>query len=327
MRRFIVSILLMAFGTGGHSGEAPRPLLRPGARITATPVMLAPADPRRTRIGPLVFLGGWRLDSPDRAFGGWSAMIARGGRLLLVSDGGGVFGMAAAGGQLADARVGDLPAGPGSGYLKAERDSEAMAVDPATGTLWVAFEQQHGIWRYAPGPGGGPARATGMVPIRPRRPWPENGGVEAMTRLVDGRFLLFAEGGLTQSGGRDALLYPGDPVTGVQPLAFSYRPAPGHRVTDVAQLPDGRILILERRVGWPMTALIAIADPATIKAGATLASTVIARLAPPVISDNYEALAITREGDATILWVASDDNHMPVQRSLLLRFRWDETQG
>jgi hypothetical protein len=39
--------------------------------------------------------------------------------------------------------------------------------------------------------------------------------------------------------------------------------------------------------------------------------------------DNFEALAIAREGDATILWIASDDNNAWWQQSLLLKFRLD----
>jgi hypothetical protein len=37
--------------------------------------------------------------------------------------------------------------------------------------------------------------------------------------------------------------------------------------------------------------------------------------------DNFEALAITREGADTIVWIASDDNGEFWEQSLLLKFR------
>jgi hypothetical protein len=47
----------------------------------------------------------------------------------------------------------------------------------------------------------------------------------------------------------------------------------------------------------------------------------IATLKAPFIHDNFEAIAATRDGDVTIIWIASDDNRSVVQRSLLLKFR------
>jgi hypothetical protein len=38
------------------------------------------------------------------------------------------------------------------------------------------------------------------------------------------------------------------------------------------------------------------------------------------LADNFEGLAITREGSRIILWIASDDNHEFFQRTLLLKF-------
>ena len=46
----------------------------------------------------------------------------------------------------------------------------------------------------------------------------------------------------------------------------------------------------------------------------------IARLAPPLTVDNMEALAIRREGGRTFIYLASDDNFSPLQRTLLMKF-------
>jgi hypothetical protein len=33
-----------------------------------------------------------------------------------------------------------------------------------------------------------------------------------------------------------------------------------------------------------------------------------------------EGIAATRDGDRTILWIISDDNRVPIERTLLLKF-------
>ena len=43
-------------------------------------------------------------------------------------------------------------------------------------------------------------------------------------------------------------------------------------------------------------------------------------LRAPAAIDNMEALSVTRERGRTILWIASDDNFSPLQRTLLLKF-------
>jgi hypothetical protein len=35
-----------------------------------------------------------------------------------------------------------------------------------------------------------------------------------------------------------------------------------------------------------------------------------------------EGLAVTQEAGRTILWIASDDNLLALQRTLLLKFEW-----
>ena len=49
----------------------------------------------------------------------------------------------------------------------------------------------------------------------------------------------------------------------------------------------------------------------------------IADLRSPINVDNMEGLSVTQEGGRTIVWIASDDNFNPMQRSLLLKFALD----
>ena len=46
----------------------------------------------------------------------------------------------------------------------------------------------------------------------------------------------------------------------------------------------------------------------------------LAHFQPPVTTDNYEALSVAEEDGRPIVWIASDDNFMGFQRTLLLKF-------
>ena len=86
-------------------------------------------------------------------------------------------------------------------------------------------------------------------------------------------------------------------------------------------LPDGRILLVHRRLGfYPVfTTILAIVDPADIHPGATLTSSAIGRVPTP-LAENYEGAAIVVRDGRTFLWLVSDDNFNSWQRSLLVGF-------
>ena len=295
----------------------------PQPRIRAAPVMLDPADPAVTRVGALRFLGGWVLTSTDRRFGGISSLVERDGRFVALSDEGVLIRFRMRRGRISEAGLRALPAGPGQVADKAHRDSESMQQDPASGRFWVGFEGVNEIWRYGPGFAAAEAHAAPAA----MRGWPGNGGAEAIARLADGRFIVFSEEAPGPDGSTEALLFPGDPTDpGADPIRFGYRPPAGYAVTDAGQLPDGRIVLLNRRftVMEGVSCVVTIADPREIAAGRAWQPRELARLRPPLRVDNMEALSIDREQGRTILWIASDDNFNPLQRTLLMKFALDE---
>ena len=97
---------------------------------------------------------------------------------------------------------------------------------------------------------------------------------------------------------------------------------PGYRITDAALLPDGRLLLLNRRFALfeGVSAVLSVADLTGLRAGGTIEGREIATLRPPLTVDNMEALSVTVENGRTILWIASDDNFFPLQQTLLLKF-------
>ncbi|HEX8485028.1 esterase-like activity of phytase family protein [Sphingomonas sp.] len=326
-----VALLVLAIVPGWSVEERLR-LLGSRAQMDATRVALDPRDPGRRRVGGLVFLGGVSLTSRDPAFGGFSALSVDGDRFTLLSDGGNIvrFQMGADWQPHALA-FSNLPAGPRTGWDKRDRDSEAMAVDPATRRVWVAFENTNAIWRYDP------AWTRGEAQARPAaiRKWSQNGGPESLALMPDGRFVAISESSHVPprawSGSkamrlrtRDARMFFGDPTgRNVRQARFAYVPAGRYDPADAAALPNGDLIVLDRDFALPFrwSNRLSIVRAADVAAGKVARGRLIATLAAPLIHDNFEGLAVTREGGDAILWLVSDDNQMAIQRSLLLKFR------
>ena len=321
--RVLWSLLLVLLLVPEGSRPVHRPVLGPVADVRATPVALDRDDPHRVRVGDLVWLGGVHLTSRDPAFGGFSSLAVAGERFTVLSDGGNIVRFVLARDwRLHEATFADLPAGPGTGWSKRSRDSESMSVDPKTGAIWVGFENYNALWRYAPGF----ARAEAHVRPLVMRPWPENKGPEAMTLLPGGGMATIGEQDAWPGAtGRGGVVFYGDPV--LHPrcgFRFNYLPPDGYDPSDMTVLPDGRWLILNRRFAWArFSSILTVVDPSQVRPGATVRGRDIATLAAPLIHDNFEGVAATREAGATIVWLVSDDNQLPVQRSLLLKFRLD----
>ncbi|MDQ8756456.1 esterase-like activity of phytase family protein [Sphingosinicella sp. LHD-64] len=284
-------------------------------RLTAEPVALDPGDPARGRVGALIYRRGWVLRSDAPRFGGLSAMHVENGAVTAISDVGDVLRFRLPGtGDTGRVAITALPVPYGSPLRKRNRDTEAVAV--AGGEAWVSFERNNLIARYRRSDW----RLEAFQRPEAMRRWGGNSGAEAMVRLPDGRFILFAEGGGTASR---VLLYAGDPaMAGTRSVEARYRRPTGYRPTDAALLPDSRLMILNRRVDWPvrLSAKLVIADLPAWRAGAVIEGREVATLEAPLTVDNMEALSVARENGRTIVRIASDDNFMRVQRTLLLEF-------
>jgi hypothetical protein len=315
------AFLLIAFFALATIVRPPPPAPPPGpaeAMLTFEPVALDARDPRRRRLGALLFLEGWEVRSDSPRFGGISALHVEAGEATALSDAGTLlrFALPGAAGP-GRVRLDPLPDGPGPATRKSNRDTEAMWI--AGPWLWAGFEKHNMVWRYRRAD----LRAMAQAQPEPMRRWRGNAGPEAMARLADGRFLVFGEGGSDSRGDSDAVLFDGDPADPATPAALlHYRRVPGYRITDAALLPDGRLLLLNRRFAWleGISAVVTVAEARGLRAGATIEGREIARLEPPLTVDNMEALSVTRENGRTIVWIASDDNFFPLQRTLLLKF-------
>src|SRR3569623_76250 len=322
--RLLWSILLAWLFIPQWMGEPQLPLLGDDRRIESRTAMLNPDDPPQRRGGVLVWLGGIELHGHGDALGGFSSLYIDRGRFTLLSDGGYIVSLSLGHRNAVEqVRFAELPGGPGTGWAKYDRDSESMTVDPRTGKIWVGFERANEIWRFAPGLAHVEAHAAPPA----MADWPVNTGAEAMTLLPGGGMRVLDEHGEKKHEvARQGLFFAGDPTQRPRHgFRFSCVPPTGYDPSDMTVLPDGRVLILTRRFALPFTwsNKLVVVDRAAIRPGAVVRGREIATLGAPLVHDNFEGVAATRENGATIIWLVSDDNQLFLQHSYLLKFRLD----
>lgn len=326
MRRFVLIALVAAgLSPGLYWREAPLP---PDFRqIVAIEPLLPPGGPPLAvdSKGFLRLTGAWALTSRNGDFGSYSALLALDdGALTGFSDRGAYLRLPA---PLIDgdrAKMGGLFRDKGA--PKNLQDIESATSDRATGRIWLGLEGRNAVIRMEPG-----LLVESVAQPAAMRGWSANRGPEAMVRLRDGRFIVLAEAESAWGAtGGPALLFAGDPVERAAHIGFRFEPGGGFSPTDMAELPDGRVLILLRRVrlGLPydFSARLVLADPAAIREGEAWPWQDIALLDPALPMDNYEGLAVAggAGGGPLTLWLISDDNGASlIQRTLLIRLEWD----
>lgn len=314
MRRvFFAALIFLALGP--VPGTVQRfPVDNPAQRAAARPLVFAAQTS-----GVMRFVRGWNLVSPHSRFGGFSGIARTGpGTFRLIGDNGYATRLVTdARGNVTAVDIRPLPTPDGRPASKAMADAEALFVDSVSSKAWIALEGINQIRRLN-------ADLT-TIESRHRLPgprWPSNRGAEALARLGDGRTVVFSEDADDDPRGTEALLYTDDPAArGSIPIRFFYDSRGKGLVSDAVALPDGRILLVHRRLGFDpvFTTIVAVLDPAAIAKDATLHSQTIGRV-PRALAENYEGAAVSAEGGRTWLWLVADDNFNRWQRSLLLQF-------
>lgn len=323
MRRWPVLLLLLFLGQclSGSTPGAPSIVRAQKLTIFSQPVALDSANPRRQRVDRLTYLGGWHLTSSARIFGGLSALDINGNRVTALSDIGAIIRFRLGRfGNVSDASLSPIPRGCGPVTKKTDNDTESLAHDGTRSTWWIGME-----WRNIICSANADFTQARFVAPQAMADWPRKRGSEALLRLNDGRFLAIAEENFDQSVHR-AVLFDRDPTDPTaQAIGMSYRGLDGFSPVDAAQLPDGRILVLNRRFAFTslFSANLVVLDPSAMTAGSVLSGQVIAQFESPIVSDNYEGLAVSTENGRTIIWIVSDNNYMRWQRTLLLKFALD----
>ena len=303
-------------GCDAHTGEPP---------VLAREVLLYEHQPERVRQGALRFEAGFVLASADPAFGGFSGLwIAPDGReLVTVSDHGTIWRatLEHAGDRLVglsdwrSTRLGPLAVDAGSRI-----DVEALAAD-ANGDFMIAVESQEPLRRVAQGDPAQPMRpllAEGQLSEAGAAAG--NAGIEALTSLSDGSLLAFSEG-IFDTPDRLAAWRISAVEGQIQRLGYAV--SEGFVPTGADWL-DRAIYVVERRfalIGGGFVTRLMVFDAAQLDADVPIQGRELARLAWPSLAENFEGIAV-RPGASrrVLLYLISDDNFLPVQRTLLLQF-------
>ncbi|MBB4009269.1 hypothetical protein GGQ71_003551 [Rhizobium taibaishanense] len=289
------------------------------------------SDPDQRIFGKLEFLGGLDLSSSNSLFGAWSSIRFRpdGKHFIGVLDTGDWI----SGSILRDDKgrlsgLAEVSLSPmldrqgNSRTPKRMMDAESLAI--RDDKIYVGFEERHRIDQYP---------LDGFETAKPERSLPlpfskkvlgSNRSLEMLTASpadgpLDGGLVTVTEESLDEDGN----LYAGV-VDGPQMGGFKVVRKDDFDVTDGAWLPDGDLLLLERRFKFPsgFGMRIVRVKGETIKPGALVDGEVLLEASQASQIDNMEGLDVIDMGDGDLrVILVSDDNHFLLQRTLMLEFR------
>ena len=298
--------------------------------ISVIPIDFDRDNPGRKEFGKLIWRGGLNLYARSPFFGGYSGLIvdASGKSLLAISDAGTWLranidydGRKLKG--LSDATIGPILGRDGKPLVTdAQRDSEGLALadgDTSKGSAYVSFERDHRILRYPfTRERFGPPNGALALPAEAKR-MSSNRGVEAIAPIraggLKGTTVAFSERLPDKKGNLRGWL-----IGGPAPGAISLKSIGGFDLTDGAALPDGGIVVLERRFRYSEGVKMRIAAK-DLKPGATIPGEILLEAHDNLNIDNMEDIAAHRSASGeTILTLMSDDNFSALQRTLLMQF-------
>ncbi|MCT7377376.1 esterase-like activity of phytase family protein [Chelativorans sp. EGI FJ00035] len=300
-------------------------------KITARPIAEFRIGSSEIRFGPLEFIGGLEMTSRSHPFGGLSSFrfLDAGRRFVGVADTG--FWFFGALSHDAQGRpdgidtftmelIQDL-----EGNVSGEKwttDAEAIAVKGDRVT--VGFERAHRIaeFRLAPeGMGAATGELDFLIPAHELR---MNRGLETVAYAPEdsalaGARVAVAERSIDTRGNVFAAILEG-PLKGV----FTVARSDNYDITDGAFLPDGALLLLERRFSMASGVAMRLRriSAESVRPGNVADGPVLIEADMGYQIDNMEALDVWRRADgALMISLLSDDNHSILQRNLYLEFR------
>ncbi|MFD2259701.1 esterase-like activity of phytase family protein [Chelativorans composti] len=285
-----------------------------------------------SRFGPLEFAGGLALTSNDSAFGSFSGFrfLDTGRRIAGITDTGLWFtATIERDASFRPAGFSNFTLEPIPGIKKPDEpkhmaDAESFAVRGSKAV--VGFEYTHRIVEFAIDGSGRPIKPLRDInPLIPRRELRRNRGFEALAFAPEksplaGALVVITEQSIDKNGNAFAAILEG-PRKGI----FTVRRDSGYDPTDAAFLPNGDLLLLERRfslLGGLAMRLRRI-PVSSIHPGAVADGPVILEADMGYYIDNMEGLDVWRAPDGSLMVsLISDDNQAFFQRTVYLEFRY-----
>jgi len=301
--------------------------------VRANPIEQPRLAEAAARYGALEPRGALVLSSSDSRFGSWSGLdFDRDGETLyavgdkgswftarLVEQDGRIVGIEDA--MLAP--ILDYNATPVGGGRASDAEGLRIVQRNGVSTALVTFEQIGEVRTFAAAPdfaGATPQRFILPIFVYGVR---ANEGLESIAVApadspLAGAIVLIAERSLNLERNHRAFI-----LNGPRDGPFAIRRTDEFDITDAAFLPNGDLLILERRFrlteGFAMRVRRIAA--AAIRVGATVSGTVLIQADVRDRIDNMEGMAVTAGDDGeALLTLISDDNHNFLQHTILVRF-------
>jgi hypothetical protein len=299
------------------SDSKPKPLV-----IDARILDVGSEGPNHAALGKLRFRGGLILASDNSHFGGLSSIsIAEDGvDITSISDRGDRIDATLiydVHGNLAGIEGGTLQRlrGLDGNSLTKKRDSDAEAVaSGADGGFVIAFERRHRLMKYSKGERTIPHPISMPDALQKA---PNNGGIEALTRLKDGRLLAIAEKLEGEKAG-DIIGWIGNETNWRK---IYYVSDFGFSPTGAATLPDGDVVVLERGLTlWSgLTGRLKRIPLSALNAGVRIQGQLLAEVILSQHITNFEGIdaRLGAKGE-TLIYMISDNNFSEIQKTVLI---------
>jgi hypothetical protein len=290
--------------------------------------------PQRTDFGRLQWRGGLVLTSPSSHFGGYSGLTidSDGRRFAAVSDAGTWLTgeIVYSGNRVAgvrSTRQGALQSVDKKNLVRArDRDAEGLTFADGNfekGTVLISFEGNDRIGRFGIDANGITAPAGYMSLPAEIKKVKSFDGLETVAVLrggpMKGSVIAFAERLLPKDKHHAGWIWIGG-----QPRRLSLADIGGFDITDATGLPDGGLVVLERRFRWNegVKMRLRLVKAGELKPDAVIAGEVLLEADLNQEIDNMEGLAAHAGANGEIvLTLISDDNFNEfLQRTVLLQF-------
>lgn len=303
----------------------------PGAGIAIASESLV-IHPEHVELGALRHVAAVVLRSEDDRFGGLSGLTVLDGRqLVAVTDRGHwltgqlTFDPSGRLRGVRDGRMGPLAHLDGTPVLgRDQRDAEELLRLP-DGSWLVSFEGDHRLWRYdaSDHPSAPPTGRPRVVPTPPDlQAAGANGGIEAMALVADDQLLMLTEDMRDDEGAIRGWI---GPLDGSAWRALALAPTGSFKPTGAVALANGDVLLVERSFDLlaGVRVRVSLLPRAQLVEGGLIVPRKLARMLPAHHIDNLEAIGLHVRDDGThVLFLLSDDNFRPQQRTVLLQLTW-----
>ncbi|HEX2148094.1 MAG TPA: esterase-like activity of phytase family protein [Pseudorhizobium sp.] len=301
----------------------------PDVLVCSTAIERFVPGSNEVQFGKLRFIGGLQYTSADRRLGGVSSIRFRPDGHAFVSvldtgdwmtgtirrdEGGRLQG-------LENVEIRPMLGRDGTAGSKADMDAEGLAL--RQGQAVVSFERHHRIDAY-PDPGFGKSAPRSLDMVISRAELRSNGGIEALVVSpeagpLQGALVAVAEKSIDAEGNLFAAI-----LEGPQTEIFKVVKHSPWDVTDGAFLPDGDLLLLERRFSFSGGIGMRIRRIAgdAIRPGARVDGEVLIEAGMSSEIDNMEGIDVIQgPNNETRIILVSDDNTSFLQRNLMLEFQ------